>query len=256
MERTVPPLITLSQICKSFGKVKVLDDVDLHLHANEVLGVVGDNGAGKSTLIKILSGVIQADSGRFFIKETPIDLKRYNVGKARSFGIETVHQDRALGEKQPIWRNLFMGRHRRNALGMIRKAEEKAEALALLTSFLGLSGAGISPDAPVSVLSGGERQGLAIGRAIHFDSDILVLDEPCTALAVNEVEKVLSFIFRAKKRGKAVILISHTLSHLHDVCDRFIFLNRGKVADNIHKSDIDLQALTHRLMALSRGEAS
>ena len=235
----------------------MLDGVDLQLYANEVLGVVGDNGAGKSTLIKILSGVIQADLRSVFHQRDPHRPQAVHRWKGKIFW----YRGRCIrighwGRSSPSGETSSWAAIRRNALGMIRKDEEKAEALALLTSFLGLSGAGISPDAPVSVLSGGERQGLAIGRAIHFDSDILVLDEPCTALAVNEVEKVLSFISQAKKRGKAVIFISHTLSHLHDVCDRFIFLNRGQVAGNVHKSDIDLQALTHRLMALSRGEAS
>jgi len=244
-------IIKLEGINKSFGSVTALENICFELHPNEVLGLVGDNGAGKTTLIKILSGVIKADSGSFYIGKERINLKKYSVARARKYGIETVHQDRALGEKQPIWRNFFMGRHMKGFLGMIRINKEKEETIKILKDILGLYGAGVSPDAPVCNLSGGERQGLAIGRAIYFNSDIVILDEPCTALAVNEVNKVLSFIRQIKKNNKAAILISHNLSHVYDVSDRFVFLNQGKIAGSYLKSEIDLKSLTGILMNLA-----
>lgn len=125
----------------------------------------------------------------------------------------------------------------------------------MLKNILGLDGAGLSPDAPVSVLSGGERQGLAIGRAIYFNSDIIVLDEPCTALAVNEVNKVLSFIKKIKDSHKSAIFISHNIAHAYEVCDRFVFINHGKVATEFHKTDIGLDGLTQTLITLSNQES-
>ena len=208
------PLIKLEHIKKRFGRITALEDICLELEPNEVLGLIGDNGAGKSTLVKIISGVLSADSGRFMINDHQVDLKGFSVSRARKLGIETVHQDRSLGDQQPIWRNLFMGRHRTNGLGMIKHREEKQAALSVLKNFIGLTGAGIHADSPVSMLSGGERQGLAIARAVFFDSDIIILDEPCNALAINEVQKVLNFIRRLKQRDKSVIMISHNLQQL------------------------------------------
>lgn len=224
------------------------------MYPNEVVALLGDNGAGKTTLVKILSGVETADSGGFQINGTPVDLKAYNVSMARHFGIETVHQDRALGEKQAIWRNFFMGRHLKGFLGSIPKKKEQMETLKVLEGILGLDGVGLSPEAPVSVLSGGERQGLAIGRAIYFNSEIILLDEPCTALAVNEVNKVLSFIKKIKDNNKSAIFISHNIAHAHEVCDRFIFVNHGKIAAEFHASDVDIDDLTKTLITLSNME--
>jgi len=188
------PLIALSEITKSYGHVSALKGINMTLHENEILGIIGDNGAGKSTLIKILSGVEQFDSGRMCFSGTPIKPRNFSVRAARAMGIETVFQDKSLGESQSIWRNFFIGRHQKNAWGMIRVRHEKKEAMRVLTKILGMDGVGISPGAPVSVLSGGERQGLAIGRAMYFDARVVIMDEPTTALAVREVDKVLGFV--------------------------------------------------------------
>lgn len=219
-----------------------------------MVALLGDNGAGKTTLVKILSGVDTADSGDFQINSIPVDLKAHTVSMARHFGIETVHQDRALGEKQAIWRNFFMGRHLKGFLGTIPQKKEQKETLKVLGDILGLDGVGLSPEAPVSVLSGGERQGLAIGRAIYFNSKIILLDEPCTALAVNEVNKVLSFIKKIRDNHKSAIFISHNISHAYEVCDRFVFMNHGKIAAEFHASNIDIDGLTQTLITLSNME--
>ncbi len=245
------PLISLSHIRKGFGQVMALKDICLDLMPGEVLGLMGDNGVGKSTLIKIISGVIKADGGTMVIKNHPVRLDRYSVSRARALGIETVHQDRSLGNKQPVWRNLFMGRHKTNCLGMIRRGEEKRAALWVLNEFMGLSGAGIHSDAPVSMLSGGERQGLAIGRAVYFNSDIVILDEPCTALAVGEVKKVMTFIRRLKQEKRAVIMVSHSLPQIHGVADRFALIHQGRIASTYPKSSISLDDLTSKMMEVS-----
>ncbi|MCG8617514.1 MAG: ATP-binding cassette domain-containing protein, partial [Desulfobacterales bacterium] len=226
--------------------------ISLSLYPGEVLGLLGDNGAGKSTLMKIISGVIPADAGQISIRGTALDIRKFSVAGARESGIESVHQDRALGEKQPIWRNLFLGRHLTcPPFGFIRRNRERKETMALLKDLLGFSGAGISPDAPVSILSGGERQGLAIGRAIYFDAEIVLLDEPCTALALAEVKKVQQFIRSLKDDNRSAILISHNISQVYEVSDRFICLNRGRTAGSFSKEDTNMPTLTRHLMALS-----
>ena len=144
-----------------------------------------------------------------------------------------------------------MGRHRTNRLGMIKHREEKQSAMAVLKDFMGLTGVGIHPDSPVSKLSGGERQGLAIGRAVYFDSDIVILDEPFNALAINEVQKVLKFIRRLKQAKKAVLIISHNLQQIYDVSDRFVLMDRGRIINHIMKSDVQLDDLTRILMKIA-----
>ena len=245
------PLIELSQVTKSYGHVAALQGIDLTLHENEILGIIGDNGAGKSTLIKILSGVEKADSGQILFSGRPISSRTFSVSTARAMGIETVFQDKSLGESQSIWRNFFMGRHQRNALGLIRVQHEKKEAMRVLTDLLGMDGVGISPGAPVSVLSGGERQGLAIGRAMYFDARVVILDEPTTALAVREVGKVLGFVKTLKKRGRSGIFISHNLHHVYEVADRFLFIQHGRVAAELHREEASPEILIETLMKCS-----
>ncbi|WP_300671001.1 ATP-binding cassette domain-containing protein [Desulfoluna sp.] len=245
------PLIELSGITKSYGQVDALNGIDLTLHENEILGLIGDNGAGKSTLIKILSGVESFDTGALRFCGNAIDPVRHTVKSARKLGIETVFQDKSLGESQSIWRNFFMGRHRTNAFGLIRKRHEKKEAMRVLTETLGLRGAGLSAGAPVSVLSGGERQGLAIGRAMYFNARVVILDEPTTALAVKEVDKVLGFAKALKQNGKSGIFISHNLHHVYQVADRFLFIQHGRVVHEAHKAEETPESLIATLMKWS-----
>ncbi len=241
-------LLELRNIRKSFGTVVALDGVDFSLYPGEVVALLGDNGAGKSTLVKILSGVQQADSGTMCIKGVPVDLRQHTVAKARQLGVETVHQGSSLAEKQPLWRNVFIGRHITNRLGFINVAREKSETLDILNGRLGLRGVGIHADAEVKVLSGGERQGLAIGRAMHFQSDIVILDEPTTALSLKEVDKVLDFIGQLKAAGKSCIFISHNVRHAHLASDRFILLDRGIKVGEYQKTELDQDQLMHALM--------
>ncbi len=228
-------LLRMNGICKSFGTVAALRGVDFSVQSGEIVGLLGDNGAGKSSLIKIISGLFPADSGSFIFKEKNIHTARYNVAKARRMGIETVYQDRALGMLQPLWRNIFMGRHIKNKLGLIDVAAEKKATIELLET-IGLGGNHLSPDTYAGVLSGGERQGVAIGRALYFDADLVILDEPTTALAINEVDKVLHFIQTLKQKGKSVIFISHSIPHVWEVADRFFILSHGKTVAELEKT--------------------
>lgn len=244
-------MVEMKGIGKSFGSVEALKQVDFQLNPGEVVALLGDNGAGKSTLIKILSGFHSADRGSMAIKGREIDFKAYDVTVARSLGVETVYQERSLGERQPLWRNVFIGRHRLNRWGLIDVKREKMETMELLSSVLGLRGAGLSPDASVETLSGGERQGLAIGRAMHFGADIIVLDEPTTALALSEVGKVLSFIRSIREDGRSCIVISHDLGHVYKVADRFVLMDRGSTVGNYRKGDITPEELMARMIGLN-----
>ena len=245
------PVLELNAICKSFGNIAALNGVSLSLYPGEVLALLGDNGAGKSTLIKILSGVHLPDSGELRIKNKPVNSKRYNVRRAREMGIETVYQDRSLGEKQAIWRNVFMGRHLTGRFGFIDLSREKQATRQILMEHLGLTGAGMNSDAPVMHLSGGERQGLAMGRAMYFQSETVVLDEPTTALSLKEVEKVLAFIETIRSNGKSCILITHNLSHAFQVADRFAIMEKGSIRGDYPKNEMTLEALHLKLLEIA-----
>lgn len=249
-------IIRATALNKSFGAVQALHDVSLSVERREVVALIGDNGAGKSTIIKILSGVLRPDSGSLQIKGEDVILKQYSVRKARSLGIETVYQDHSLGEKQPLWRNVFVGRHLRNGFGFIDVAKEKELTLAMLQKSIGLNGVGVSADALVGTLSGGERQGLAIGRAMHFNSTLTILDEPTTALAVKEVDRVLKFIRSIPEKGNSALFISHNLHHVHEVADRFLFVDRGTIVHQCLKGEMSIAELFETLESLSVNPAS
>ncbi|MEA3284946.1 MAG: ATP-binding cassette domain-containing protein [Synergistota bacterium] len=249
-------LVEMEGIVKSFGHVEALRGVDFFLKRGEIVALLGDNGAGKSTLIKVLSGVHRPDRGTMSISGQNIDLDRYDVGRARSLGIETVYQERSLGEKQPLWRNVFMGRHLTNRWGFIDVSREKRDTMDLLSSVLGLRGVGLDPDASVGTLSGGERQGLAIGRAMYFGAEIIVLDEPTTALSLGEVSKVLSFIRSIKEDGRSCVVISHDLGHVAQVADRFVLMDRGRIESSYSKDEVTVDELMKAMLHLVNGKAS
>lgn len=246
-----PALLSLRGISKAFNGVAALKSIDLDLFPGEIIGLVGDNGAGKSTLIKILSGVHAPDAGRLLVRGRQVGFKTYDVRRARRLGIETVFQDHALGEKQPLWRNIFMGRPITNRLGFLRVREQKRATLEILRRQVGLPGAGIDVDGLVRTLSGGERQGLAIGRAMYFDAAIIILDEPTTALSLKEVDRVLAFVDRVVRHGKACIYISHNMQHVYRLAHRVVVLDRGTVAGEYPKKELSLEQLGARLMQIA-----
>jgi simple sugar transport system ATP-binding protein len=243
-------IVRMEGVQKYFGAVQALRDINLAIGRNEVVGLIGDNGAGKSTLIKTLTGVMAPSAGRIFVRDQEIDARTFSVGAAHELSIETVYQDKSLGEKQPLWRNFFVGRQITDRLGFIKVREQKRIAQDILLTTIGFRGLGITVDSTVGDLSGGERQGIAIGRAMHFNSDLIILDEPTAALAVKEVRKVLDFVRRIKTSGRACIYIEHNLAHVHEVADRLVVLDRGEIVADIFPRDMTVPELTEYLIGL------
>lgn len=247
------PIVRLENVGKAYGPVVSLQDITLEIGSNEIVGLIGDNGAGKSTLIKIVTGVETPTTGEVYIRGEHIDFSNYSVQRAHELRIETVHQTSSLGTKQPLWRNFFVGRPITNALGFIKVREQKRVSEEIMRETIGFRGAGIDVDTPVGRLSGGERQGVAIGRAMHFESDLIVLDEPTVALALSEVEKVLNFIRSIKENGRSCIYIEHNIHHVHEVCDRLIVLDRGRLVLDCEANSLSYTELTDFLRKLHLG---
>ena len=235
------PSLELRGVRKSFGGVRVLEDVDFHLDRGEVIGLLGDNGAGKSTLIKIITGYHQPDAGEILFDGKPVS--NLTVQKARELGVETFYQERALAEQQPLWRNIFIGRNIRNRLGLLDVAEMRRITDRLMTEEMGFTSAVLTPDTTVTGLSGGERQGLAIVRALHFDAEMIILDEPTMGLSLKETEKLLKFVEGIREKGKSAVFIDHNFFHVYSVADRIVVLDRGTVAADFPKSRYSLNEL-------------
>lgn len=254
-------LVKMVNICKSFGHVEVLRDVNFEVGYNEVVGLLGDNGAGKSTLIKILTGVHRPDRGEIYWKGQK--LEDYSVAKARELGIETVFQERALCEQHTIWRNIFMGREITKPGGLIDIQREREETERIMKELMGFTSSALSVDSEVRGLSGGEKQGVAIARALHFHADLIILDEPTTGLSLSETQKVLDFVEDIKERGKSAIFITHNIYHVYPVADRIVILDRGRVVGEFQKAEVTLEELVDKLYLVAqtgslnnRGEGS
>lgn len=243
-------IVRMEGVQKFFGAVRALRDINLSIGRNEIVGLIGDNGAGKSTLIKVMTGVLSPTSGRIFIRDQEIKPHEFSVRMAHDLSIETVYQDKSLAEKQPLWRNFFVGRQITNRFGFIDIKREKEIAQQILKDVIGFRGVGITVDSTVGNLSGGERQGIAIGRAMHYNADLIVLDEPTAALGVAEVRKVIDFVRRIKSSGRACIYIEHNLAHVHEVADRLIVLDRGRIVSEILPKDMSVNELTEYLIQL------
>jgi simple sugar transport system ATP-binding protein len=240
--------VRMENIQMAFGNVVALRNINFEVGANEIVGLIGDNGAGKSTLIKIVTGVLKPTGGRLYIRDRPVDPERYSVQDAHDLRIEAVHQEKSLADKQPLWRNMFVGRQITNKLGFIDVRREKELANRMLLEQIGFRGAGIDADSTVGDLSGGERQGISIGRAMYFDADLIILDEPTVALALKEVQKVLDFVRGIKKSGRAAIYIEHNLAHVHELADRLVVLDRGEVVSESRQGEMSLAELTRHLL--------
>jgi simple sugar transport system ATP-binding protein len=245
-------IVRLESVQKFFGPVQALRDINITIGKNEIVGLIGDNGAGKSTLIKVMTGVMPPTSGRIFIRDRELNLADYSVRMAHELSIETVYQDKSLAEKQPLWRNFFVGRQITNRFGFINIKRQKEIANQILMDVIGFRGVGITVDSTISNLSGGERQGIAIGRAMHYNADLIVLDEPTAALGVAEVRKVVDFVRRIKDSGRACVYIEHNLAHVHEVADRLVVLDRGSIVAEILPRDMSVVELTEYLIELQR----
>ncbi|HEX4724373.1 MAG TPA: ATP-binding cassette domain-containing protein [Pseudonocardiaceae bacterium] len=240
------PILEVQGISKFFGSVNALQDISLAVQAGQVTCVLGDNGAGKSTLIKILSGVFGPDKGDFLVDGSPTRFA--SPRDARSAGIATVYQDLAMVPLMSVWRNFFLGSEPTKGWGPFRRFDV-ATAKRLTSTELKAMGIDVrDPDQTVGTLSGGERQSVAIARAIHFGARLLILDEPTSALGVKQAGVVLRRIAQAREQGLGVIFITHNPHHAYPVGDRFVVLKRGKSLGNFARSEIERDELV-RLMA-------
>ena len=227
------PLIRMAKVSKSYGRIQALTDANLTVGESEIVGLLGDNGAGKSTLIKVMSGAIPLTSGEIFVRGKKVDIR--STRDAIACGIETIYQDSALVAQLSIARNLFLGREPLKGprfMNLMDHATMERVAAELLRK-VGIS-KNIPPNTPIGALSGGERQAVAIARAMYFDSDLIILDEPTNNLGVAETQGVLRFVRSAKESGHSCVFIAHNIHHVFQVVDRIVVMRRGKVvADDI-----------------------
>ena len=243
---TDKPLLELDNISKYYGNIIALTGVTTSVNAGEVTCVLGDNGAGKSTFIKILAGVHQQSEGTITMEGEPMSFA--SPRDSLDAGIATVYQDLAMVPLMSVWRNFFMGSEPTKRVGPFKFIDKK-QAQATAKAEMAKMGIDIrDTEQPVGTLSGGERQSVAIARAVYFGAKVLILDEPTSALGVKQSGTVLRYIVAARERGLGVIFITHNPAHAYPVGDRFLILNRGKSMGNFAKSEISQGELT-RLMA-------
>lgn len=237
----VVPLIELKNISKYYGAVAALKDIDFQINHGEVVGLLGDNGAGKSTLIKILSGIVQPTHGTIYCngKETIIPSRR----ESYKLGLETIYQDIALIDQMDIMRNIFLGREITNKLGFLKLKQMRETAMKVLEHTVGISGI-TSSDQIVKGLSGGQKQAVALARAVYFKNKILLFDEPTSALSVRETDKTLAYILELKTQGISSVLVTHNIYHGYKVADRFVVLSHGQRILNVTKNDTSIEELT------------
>jgi simple sugar transport system ATP-binding protein len=236
-----PPLLAARGIRKSFGPIEALASVSLAVQAGQVTCLLGDNGAGKSTLIKILSGALAPDSGEIMLSGAPVTFA--SPRDALDRGIATVYQDLAVVPVMPIYRNFFLGREPEIGRGLLRRFDKGS---AIRTAQAEITRIGIDVGdvrRPIMTLSGGERQSVAIARAIHFGAKVLILDEPTSALGVREAEIVLRLVRQAKARGIGVVFVSHNVHHAHLIGDVFVILQRGNISISAEKAAMTKDAL-------------
>jgi simple sugar transport system ATP-binding protein len=259
-------LLALENASKYFGSVIALEDVSIDLKAGEVHALLGDNGAGKSTLIKILSGVYQQDKGRYLVGDEEVHFNSPRDALAR--GIATVYQDLAMIPLMGISRNFFLGQEPEKGWGPFKRFDLQT-ANAITREELHKMGIEIrDPEHPVGTLSGGERQSVAIARAVFFGAKVLILDEPTAALGVKEAAVVLKYIAQARARNLGVIFITHNVHHAYPIADRFTILNRGRSYGTFAKADVtreqvvqmmaggeDLEQLGNELEEFARADA-
>ena len=245
-----PDAILLARaIRKSFGAIEALSGVSLSVYAGKVTCLLGDNGAGKSTLIKILSGVMAPDSGEITMFGKAVAFA--SARDALDLGIATVYQDLAIVSVMPIYRNFFLGREPEKGRGPLRRFD-KEEAIRIASEEIQRIGIDVRDvHRPIVTLSGGERQSVAIARAIYFGAKVLILDEPTSALGVKEADVVLRYVRRAKERGIGIVFITHNIHHAFLIGDTFEILKRGSVSLTLEKANL---TKTDLLMHMAGGE--
>jgi simple sugar transport system ATP-binding protein len=241
-----PPLLSIANVSKFYGNVNALADVSLDVYPGQVTCVLGDNGAGKSTLIKILSGVVTPDSGTYRFEGEPVTFA--GPRDAQRVGIATVFQDLATVPLMSVWRNFFLGNELTLGRGLTSRLDVN-RAKAIVYEEMQKMGIDVrDPNQNVGTLSGGERQAMAIARAVYFGAKVLILDEPTSALGVRQSGIVLRYIVQAREQGKGVVFITHNPHHAFPVGDRFVLLRRGKLMASFDKDKTTIEELT-RMMA-------
>lgn len=244
------PLLSLQNVVKRFGGVEALKGVSLDVGKNEVVALIGDNGAGKTTLIKVITGVNKINSGEIYFKGKKFTV--HSVKQSRKMGIETVYQEKALADQQSLWRNIFLGNEIKTFGGFINIKKQKEITERLLRDEMGFTSNVITVNSDCTGLSGGEKQGIAISRALFFDADLIIMDEPTMGLSLSETDKVLEFVKDIHRKGKSCIFISHNILHIYDVADRFVIMDRGQIAADIDKKDITMQKLSDKMIQLAK----
>jgi simple sugar transport system ATP-binding protein len=237
-KKAAEPLVRLTDAGKNYGSIIALADVSLEVSGGEVTCVLGDNGAGKSTLIKIIAGLHGPSTGTYEVEGAPVHFS--SPREALERGIATVYQDLAVVPLMPVWRNFFLGNEKRKGPRMDIAFMKKTCKQELLDMGIDLR----DVDQPIGTLSGGERQCVAIARAVHFGAKVLIRDEPTAALGVKQAGVVLKYIIQARERGLGVIFITHNPHHAYPVGDRFLLLNRGKSIGYYAKEQVTLEELT------------
>ena len=252
MSNTQTPLVEMRDICISFGGVHAVDHVSVDLMPGEVVGLLGHNGAGKSTLIKILSGAYAKDSGQILINGQEVQIN--SPRDARSHNIETIYQTLALADNLDAASNLFLGRELTNAVGFVDEDAMEAETRKIMHR--------LNPNfqkfaEPVSALSGGQRQSVAIARAVYFDARILIMDEPTAALGPHETKMVSELIQQLKAEGIGIFLISHDIHDVMELCDRASVMKNGKLVGTVNVADVtDDDLLSMIILGKKPGEAA
>jgi ABC-type sugar transport system ATPase subunit len=249
---TAPPAasrcIEARGLSKFYGHVRALSDVSFSLDWGETHALVGDNGAGKSTLVRILSGALHPNDGEVLVDGSPLALG--DPLAARAQGIATVYQDLALVDSRSVYANLFLGRELTSRFGFLRRARMRAETSSALEA-LGSQNVP-DADAPVQVLSGGQRQLVAIARGVHFGARILMLDEPTAALGVQETQQILDVVTGLRREDRTVLLISHNLAHVFHLADRITVLRGGRRVGTVRTADTDAEGIVKMITGLDQ----
>ncbi|MDX0012818.1 ATP-binding cassette domain-containing protein [Sinorhizobium meliloti] len=238
---STPNLLELHNISKSFGALTALRNLSFHIGEGEVVGLLGDNGAGKSTTVNLISGIHKPTDGYLSVdgKKTIFSCR----SDSADAGIETIYQHTALVDSLSITRNIFMGRELTDRFGFLRQREMRDIAMEVLQNAVHISGID-SPDTLVGNLSGGQKQAVAIARAVYFKKRVLLLDEPTSALSVRETEALLNQVLKLKAENVSSVLVTHNLYHAYQVCDRFVIMSHGTKVFDVQKADTTISQLT------------
>ena len=234
-------LLELHNISKSFGALTALRNLSFHIGEGEVVGLLGDNGAGKSTTVNLISGIHKPTEGHLSVdgRKTAFTCR----SDSAEAGIETIYQHTALVDSLSITRNIFMGRELTDRFGFLRQREMREIAMDVLQNAVHISGID-SPDTLVGNLSGGQKQAVAIARAVHFKKRVLLLDEPTSALSVRETEALLNQVLKLKAENVSSVLVTHNIYHAYQVCDRFVIMSHGTKVFDVAKADTTISQLT------------